>query len=58
MQPLQLPDALAKVDQLVDNLRFSPIHGLTPRLPLPQRKLTTAGLTQVHRHLTTPLFKD
>jgi hypothetical protein len=58
MQPQLLPVALAKVDQLVERLRFNQTHGQTPQQLLLQPRLMTAGLTQAHLHLTTHLFKD
>jgi hypothetical protein len=58
MQPQLLPVALAKVDQPVEPLRFNQTHGQTPLQPLLQTRPMMAGLTQVHLHLMTHLFKD
>jgi hypothetical protein len=58
MQPQLLPVALAKVDQLEEHLRFNQTHGQTPQQLLLQPKPMTAGLTLVHQHQTTHLFKD
>jgi hypothetical protein len=46
------------VGQLVEPHKFNQTHGQTPLLRLLQPKPMTAGLTQVHLHLTTHLFKD
>jgi hypothetical protein len=46
------------VDQLVEPHKFNQTHGQTPLQPLLQPRPMTAGLTQVHLHLMTHLFKD
>jgi hypothetical protein len=58
MQPQLLPVALEKVDQPVEQLRFNQTHGQTLLQPLLQPRPMTAGLTLVHQHQTTHLFKD
>jgi hypothetical protein len=58
MQQQLLPVALARVEQLVELHKFNQIHGQTLQLLRQLPRPMTAGLTQVHLHLTTHLFKD